>query len=94
VREDLGAAVRGYIVDELLGEDAPPDLTDDTPLLASGLVDSLGLEQLLFFLEDGFGVELDDEDLSAENFQTIASIQALLRRKLPRHGAASERDGP
>jgi acyl carrier protein len=91
--DDLKGTIRGYIVGELLGDDAPSDLADDTPLLASGLVDSLGLEQLLYFLEDGFGVEFEDEDLSAENFQTIASIQTLLRRKLRSDGRAAASDG-
>lgn len=70
------------MVEELIGEDTPPDLSDDTPLLSSGLVDSLDLEQLLWFIEDEFGVELAEADLTAENFETVTRIDRLLRRIL------------
>lgn len=80
--DDLRGAIRGFLVDELLGEDAPPDFSDDTPLLSSGLVDSLDLEQLLWFFEDEFGVEFAEADLTVENFETVARIDHLLRRRL------------
>jgi acyl carrier protein len=71
-----------YITDEILGEDAPPDLVDDTPLLSSGMLDSLCVEQLLVFLEEELGVEFDESDYTAENFETINAMVDLLHRKL------------
>ena len=71
----------GYILEEILGEDAPDELTSETPLLSSGLLDSLAVEQLLLYLEDELGVRFEDADYSAENFETVAAIEALLRRK-------------
>jgi acyl carrier protein len=50
-----------YIADEILGEDAPA-ITERTPLLSSGLLDSLSVEQLLLYLEDELGVEFDETD--------------------------------
>ena len=58
----------------------------DTPLLQSGLIDSLGMEELVTFLEDTFGVAIQDEDLLPDNFDTIASITALIERKLGKTG--------
>ncbi len=76
-------SIRAYIVEQILEEDtAPPDLADDTPLLSSGLLDSLAVEQLLLFLEDEHGVKFEESDYSVENFETIAAIHDLLRRKL------------
>jgi acyl carrier protein len=71
-----------YIADEILGEDAPPDLAEDTPLLSSGLLDSLSVEQLLLYLEDELGVAFAESDYSAENFETVNAIEALVRRRL------------
>jgi acyl carrier protein len=71
-----------YISEEILGEDAPPDLAEDTPLLSSGLLDSLSVEQLLLYLEDEHGVAFDESDYSAENFETVNAIEALVRRRL------------
>ena len=70
--------ILNYIREDILGEDTPPDLTAQTPLLSSGLVDSLGVEQLVLFLEEELGVEFEDPDLSAANFNTVASIERPL----------------
>ncbi len=76
-------SIRAYIVEQILEEDTtPPDLADDTPLLSSGLLDSLAVEQLLLFLEDEHGVKFEESDYSVENFETIAAIHGLLRRKI------------
>jgi acyl carrier protein len=47
---------------------------DHDPLLESGVVDSLGVLDLVGFLEQTFGIALDDEDLTPDNFQSIASL--------------------
>ncbi|MGQ0670784.1 MAG: acyl carrier protein [Actinomycetota bacterium] len=74
--------ILNYIREDILGEGTPPDLTAQTPLLSSGLMDSLGVEQLVLFLEEELGVEFDDPDLSAANFNTVASIERLVQRTL------------
>ncbi len=62
----------------------PDDFQVDTrtPLLQSGLIDSLGMEELVTFLEDTFSVEVEDEDLLPDNFETVEAIAALIERKL------------
>jgi acyl carrier protein len=75
--------IAAYIAQDILGEDAPADLRSDTPLLSSGLLDSLAVEQLLLFLEDELGVSFEEADYSAENFETIDAIDRLVRRKAP-----------
>ena len=69
-----------YIAHEILGDDAPA-ITERTPLLSSGLLDSLSVEQLLLYLEDELGVEFEDTDYAVENFETVAAIEGLIRRK-------------
>lgn len=54
------------------------DLKVDTPLLTSGLLDSLGIVKLLSFIEDEFDTEIDDSDFDPENFETLASIAKLI----------------
>jgi acyl carrier protein len=56
-------------------------LNKETPLLASGLLDSLGVLQLVAFLADELGVEIGDEDFSEENFGTVGGLLALVLRK-------------
>ena len=53
-------------------------VTADTPLLADGVVDSMGLVLLAAFVEEQFGVRVDDADFRDGSLATIADIVALL----------------
>jgi acyl carrier protein len=50
-------------------------------LLTSGIVDSHGVMELVAFLEERYGVSIDDSDLTPENFDNVASIEAFVERK-------------
>jgi len=60
---------------------APEAITSETRLLGDGLVDSMGLVLLAGFIEERFGVRLDDADLRAGELETIADILALVDRR-------------
>jgi acyl carrier protein len=62
------------------------------PLLEEGIIDSLGVLDLVGYIEAEFQVEVSDEDLFPENFQTIESLTAFVRRKL-NFGGAGHHDG-
>jgi len=51
-------------------------------LIASGLIDSLAVVQILEFLEARFDVRFDPEDLTGENFDSISAMAALVRARL------------
>jgi len=57
-------------------------ITLDTPLLESGLLDSMGLLELVSFLEERFSVALPLEEFIPENFQTPCTILGMLDRAL------------
>src|SRR5256885_16368794 len=59
VAVDTRDRIREFIKQEILFEDQDATLDDDTPLL-SGIIDSLGLTQMVAFIEDEFDVEIDD----------------------------------
>jgi hypothetical protein len=73
---EVEAALRRFIVDELL--ETPFEGEDP---LAAGEVDSLGIEQLVEYVFELWEVELDDEDIVEENFESIASLTALVVSK-------------
>jgi acyl carrier protein len=56
-------------------------LDSNTLLLENGVVDSVGVLELVEFLEDEFGIAVTDEDLTAENFGTVAQIGAFVQTK-------------
>ena len=56
------------------------DLT--TPLLSGGVIDSFSLIDLSFFIENELGVHLEDTELNAETFDTLAELVALIQSKM------------
>jgi acyl carrier protein len=73
--------VKGFIVSELMFEDNAATLTDDTPLL-DGVIDSLGLMQMISFIEEEFDVAIDDAEVTASNFRTVGDIEKLVEQKV------------
>jgi acyl carrier protein len=57
-------------------------VTDHDNLLESGIIDSLGVLELVTFMQQGFSVTVDDEDLTPENFQTIECMARFVARSL------------
>ena len=73
--------VRTFILDNFLPGEDPANLTDDTELKESGILDSLSTLKLVTFLEQQFSVEFEANDLEAGNLATLASIERLVRNK-------------
>jgi acyl carrier protein len=79
---EIKETVRHFILNNFLpGEDAA-NLTDDTELKESGILDSLSTLKLVSFLEETFKVEFEANDLDAGNLASVASIEKLVRSKM------------
>ncbi|GLZ01159.1 acyl carrier protein [Actinoplanes sp. NBRC 103695] len=61
-------------------------LGEGTRLMTDGLLDSMATVELVAFIEDRFGVEISDEDLDPDNFETPEAMVRLVRRKLGESG--------
>ena len=57
-------------------------MIDDDSLLGNGIVDSLGVLDLVAFVEGEFGITIDAEELLPANFQSIASLTCFVKTKL------------
>jgi acyl carrier protein len=80
----VSAEVGSFIVEEIAAGHGPPALAADEDLLASGLIDSLGVTQLVAFLEERYGIAVTDEDLVPANFRSLEQIGAFVDRKRSR----------
>ena len=80
---DIRAAITGFIVSLAPGA-TTTDITDDTSLLNSGLLDSLGILELTTFLAERYGIEIEDEDFTAENISTIGMVAEFIKSKVTR----------
>ncbi|MCC6955340.1 MAG: acyl carrier protein [Anaerolineales bacterium] len=57
------------------------ELGDNDPLISSGLIDSFHLVDLSLFVEEAFGVRIDDTELNAETFDTLSELADLIRQR-------------
>ena len=74
-------AIEQFIVEEI---DLEGTLSEHADLIESDVLDSAGIVALLGFLEEKYGVQIDEDvDLVPDNFQTITAIAAFVRRKAP-----------
>jgi len=70
--------IRDFLVN-LAQKNTP--IGDDDSLLATKLLDSLSIAELVVFLEDRFQISLDNDDLTPENLDSINAIVSLLAKK-------------
>ncbi|MEO0481801.1 MAG: acyl carrier protein [Planctomycetota bacterium] len=76
---------RGAVIQELrrlLVRDygAQPGLLADAPLVSTGLVDSAGVADLIDWLETRYGVRIEDDEVTFENFETLEALALLVER--------------
>lgn len=74
-------ALREFISHELPGGRPVAELTDDFPLIRERVVDSLGIFQLVSFIERELGVQIGDDEVVLENFETIGALAAFIDAK-------------
>ena len=74
--------VKEFILQEFLQNEDPDQLTDATPLIAGGVLDSLATLKLVSFLEESYGISVAPHETDEENFGTIADIENLVQSKL------------
>ncbi len=79
---DLKKTVRTFIESDLAGAEFNGNIRDDESLLELAILDSLAILTLLSFMDEQFGVLPTEEELLAENFETINKIEKYIKSKL------------
>ena len=79
--ENVNDTIRDYILREYLPGESPANLTDETPLRTSGILDSMATLNLVTFLEESFGITIDAHETGIDQFDRIADIAALVAQK-------------
>ena len=72
---------RTYILDSFLFTDDESVLDNDDSFLEKGIIDSTGIMEMVSFLEQEFGIQVDDEDMVPENLDSVSRIIAFVSRK-------------
>ena len=79
--DDIRETVRGYILREFLVGEDPSELTEETPLITGGVLDSLTTLKLVVFLENEFGVSIEAHEAGVEHLDTVSRIARLVASK-------------
>ena len=75
------SVVREFIIEQFLFGDSS-NLTDETSFLEKGIIDSLGMLDLIVFLENTFCIKIEDDEVIPENMDSINKIALFVERKL------------
>ncbi len=75
--EDIVSTLQKQIAAQILKQ---PNriIREDEPLISSGLIDSFSLMDVALFVEDNFGVRIEDTELNADTFDTLTQLAALI----------------
>jgi acyl carrier protein len=77
--EDIKKIIIEYIKKEYLEEDSGVNITENTQLISSGIVDSFSMVSLKMFLEKKFQVKIPDDKATPDAFDSVNNIIALLK---------------
>lgn len=73
--------IEKFLAEELAADGGSGSIARDEDLLAAELLDSLGIQELVAFLERSFGIEVVDDDLVADNFRSIDAIVEFVEKR-------------
>ena len=81
--------IREFIVENFLFGDGTA-VKENTSFLEQGIIDSTGILELVMFLEETYGIKIEDEELIPENLDSLINIARFLERKLSGNPAHSQ----
>ena len=88
---ELQRTIKSFILTEVQAGGSVGEIGADDDLIRAGIVDSLGVQQIITFMETRFGIVVDDMDLLPENFKTVAAMGAFVTRRQAERGRAPKR---
>ena len=79
--QEIKGDVKEYILAEFLPGENPAELTDSTPLITGGILDSLATIKLVLFLEERFKIQIEAHETMADYLDTVTDIAQLVSSK-------------
>ena len=79
--QDIKASLKSFILNEYLPGEDPAALTDTTPLMTTGILDSIAVLKVVNFLESEFGITIEPHEAVLENLNTLSDMAQLVSSK-------------
>lgn len=74
--------IKVYILDNFLFTDDQEALAREDSFMEKGIVDSTGMLEIIYFIEDEFEVKVDDDEMVPENLDSVSNIARFLEKKI------------
>lgn len=81
IEADIRTKIREFILMEFMDGADPSELTDDLSFEAGHIVDSVGMMDLIMFLEETFEFEVENEEALPDNFDSVDLLTQFVLRK-------------
>lgn len=75
------AKIKNFILENYLFTDDQAAINDNDSFLEQGIIDSTGILEVIFFLEEEFGIEVADEEMVPENLDSVGNLARFVRSK-------------
>jgi acyl carrier protein len=82
MEQDIKQQIIDFITNNFLFDDAQASLNEKESLLETGVIDSTGVLELIAFIEETYGIKVEDEEIIPENLDTILDITHFIKQKL------------
>jgi acyl carrier protein len=73
--------LRKHVHSVYIPDTDPTEIADDLDLLETGVIDSLGVLRLTSWMDQRYEIALGEADVSLDDFRSISSMAALIRRE-------------
>jgi acyl carrier protein len=82
MEQDIKKQIVSFITNNFLFDDTQTGLDDKQSLLETGVIDSTGVLELIAFIEETWGIKIEDEEIIPENLDTILDITYFINQKI------------
>jgi len=73
--------IKQFIIRDILSNEDYVELNFQDNLIMTGIIDSVGIQSLISFLERKYNIEIEDQDILPENFENIDAICSFISKK-------------
>jgi len=74
--------IREFILENFMIGESEEDLDNDNSFLEKGIIDSTGILELVMFVEETYGIEVEDDEVIPDNFDSISKLSVYITKKV------------
>ena len=82
MEQDIKKQIIDFITNNFLFDNTQTNLDEKESLLETGVIDSTGVLELIAFIEETYGIKIEDEEIIPENLDTILDITYFIGQKI------------